>query len=352
MKTILILIFFIAINYLTFAQASGHLAPVRGSADHNDYHNLEPKGILDDQTILNLTIVTGSLTNTKLVATYFSTFGFLTITDQTKVHLKLHGTVAQFSQVFNTTFVEYHCEDNYNKMCFATTSEVYLPASLHSAIVGILGLEQVLKQKPHWRGEPRRAPRAAASYFLGSQAAQVYGVPASTGAGIKVGIITLGGYFKQSELNTFFSSNGLGTAPTINIVYVDGATQTLSDSNTAVENYLDVEIIASVVPQATITFYFGPNTGQGFYDVFNQAILNNNIVSASWGSAEYGNPGSYMNSFQTLFSTYSNVPVFIATGDDGAYISPSTTAISAGFPSSCPNAIGKKKGKNYFLKFF
>lgn len=34
------------------------------------------------------------------------------------------------------------------------------------------------------------------------------------------------------------------------------ATQDTKDSNSAVENYLDIEVIASGVPQATITLYF------------------------------------------------------------------------------------------------
>ena len=40
-----------------------------------------------------------------------------------------------------------------------------------------------------------------------------------------------------------------------------------------------------------------------------------------------------------MFAKYSNVPIFIATGDQGS-------AGGVGFPASCPNAIGE------FLKFF
>jgi len=270
----------------------------------------------------------------------------MTITEQNKIHLKLKASVAEFSQVFNTTFVEYKCLiNNYtNHVCFASTTEVFIPVSLHTAIIGILGLEQVLTFKPNYR-EVKNLNRASSSYsyFLGSQAAQVYGAPLSTGAGIKVGIVSLGGYFKQTDLNTFFSSNNLGTAPTINIAYVDGGVQNTGDIGSSGENYLDIEIISSVVPQAIITIYFAPNTNQAFYDVLTAAIQNNNIVSCSWGSIENVYPTSNLQMFQTLFSTYSNVPVFIATGDHGSYSTTSSSIGGTGFPASCPNAIGNKK---------
>ena len=96
-----------------------------------------------------------------------------------------------------------------------------------------------------------------------------------------------------------------------------------------------------MVPQATITFYFAPNIGiQQFYDCIYQAITNNNVVSLSWGSDEYNIPSSYSQTFQAMFAQYANVPVFIASGDSGAY-SQGSTIVAAGFPNNCPNAIGK-----------
>ena len=71
------------------------------------------------------------------------------------------------------------------------------------------------------------------SYFLGPQAAQVYGFPESDGADISIGIISFGGYFFQSDLDAYFAANSLGTAPSINIAYVGGATQNYSDPYSA-----------------------------------------------------------------------------------------------------------------------
>ena len=149
-----------------------------------------------------------------------------------------------------------------------------------------------------------------------------------------MGIVSFGGYFIQSDLDAYFAANSLGTAPIINIAYVGDATQDYTDPNSAMENYLDVEIIASVVPQANIAIYFAPNTRQDFYDCLNAALTQNNIVSVSGGYNEHDilSYTSFMESFQTLFSSYSNVPVFIATGDLG-----SSTGV--GFPASCPKSL-------------
>ena len=156
------------------------------------------------------------------------------------------------------------------------------------------------------------------------------------------GFRCLGGYFNQTDLNTFFNLNSLGKAPIINVVYVDGGKQNTNDSDSAGENYLDIEIISSVVPKATITIYFAPNTNQAFYDVLLTAIQKNDIVTCSWTSIEYNNPIYYLQIFQTLFSKYSNVPVFVASGDYGSYSASYSSDGGAGFPASCPNAIGKK----------
>jgi len=351
MKNFLILVFSILLIYVK-------AAPLMDSSFPN---SLEPKGSLDPQTTLTLTIVTGSLTNTHLVSDYYSSMSQITIYDRTKMHLKMKATVAQLSLVFNTTFVEYNCHviNLTHKLCFANTSDISIPVSLKNAIVGILGLEQIVSCKPSFvigqklsTFSSNAQSVSSFSYFLGSQVATDYGVPASTGAGINVGIISFGGYFTQSDLNTYFSNKGLGTAPTINIVFIDGGTLNFTDTNSALENYLDIEIIASVVPQATITVYFAPNGYTSFYyDNLYAAITQNNIVSSSWSFMEsqlISRLTGFLNSVQKLLSIYSNVPVFVATGDHG-----STGGV--GFPASAPNSIGKyfhSQLSFYIFKYF
>jgi hypothetical protein len=128
-----------------------------GSYSHKN-HKLAEIGLLDEETNLTLTIVTGSLNNSQLVADYYSSYGKnLTIYEQTKIHVKLSGKVSFLSQIFNTKFIEYKCDNHTEtkgaqrkrQKCYASNSEVSIPETLKSAIIGIMGLEQVLFMKPN-----------------------------------------------------------------------------------------------------------------------------------------------------------------------------------------------------------
>jgi kumamolisin len=295
--------------------------------------------------------VSNSITNRALVSSYFASFNSITVKNGTKRenNLKLKGTVEAFSLIFNTTFIEYTCLNYTGKRAtYAISSDVYIPQSLQSAIVGILGLETIVTQDNSFDCREIRSGRSfelmsaeQANLFTGHSAARIYGVPDGTGAGVRVGIVSLGGYFNQSDLQAYFDVNGLGTAPIISIVYVDGAVQNPNDFSGSLENYVDVEMISSVATQANITMYMGVNTNEGFYNVFSVALQNSDIVSCGWGKQEIYVTTSTAISFQTLFAAYSNVPIFVATGIRGSYVTWTNSSIGgAAFPASCPNAIG------------
>jgi kumamolisin len=266
------------------------------------------------------------------------------------MHLKLNGKVSFLSQIFNTTFVEYKCgNETASKKCFASNSEVTIPETLKSSIIGIMGLEQVLNMKPNFVANDEFKPAATSSYFIPTQVASIYGFPSGTGSGITIGIISFGGFFKQSDLQAYFTRFSLGTAPTINIVFINGAQLDYYDTKQySSENYLDVEIIASLVPSATITMYFAPNSFVGMYDALYAALSSNNVVSLSWGTYE-SKASSYWSIYKALLLTFSNVPIFVATGDNGS-------KDGIGFPASVPNAIGNRRSKIYpdqcFLNIF
>jgi len=143
----------------------------------------------------------------------------------------------------------------------------------------------------------------ASGYITPPLIAGVYGFPSSTGSGVKVGIISLGGGFLQSDLNSVFTDlyNGgsspevpSATAPTINLVSIDGANTTFTGSGSDQENTLDIYCIATLVPNATITLYVAPNSNQGFIDAVAKAVSDNvDVISISWGSSEFPFTGPY-----------------------------------------------------------
>ena len=333
------LIYILATSITFFLSSKPILVNLEGSYGHQE-HGLKKIDNLNNQLYLTLTIVTGSWSNTELVSKYYSSFEHIKIINKTEMDFKIEGKVLALSQIFNTTFVKYECPIASNsRVCFASTSEVSIPSQLKSSILGINGLEEVLTLKPNFvfgkkleNFETIIQASTDYQFFLPLQVAQVYGFPISNGADVRVGIVSLGGYFAQSDLNDYFNLTGLGSAPNINIVLINVAQFNYSDVDSSIENYLDVEIIASLVPEANVTFYFAPNTFQYFYDAIKVALQNSDVVSISWGTYE-SETSSYWASFKALLAQYSNVPCFIATGDDGS-------SIGVGFPASCPNAIG------------
>ena len=298
--------------------------------------NLVKTGDLSGNTNLTLTLTTGSLANSKLVSAYYSTVNSIKVLSQTNMYVQIQGTVTILSKVFKTSFVIYKCPTNTSsrstKTCFAANSTVSIPTSLKTAILGVIGLEQVLSLKTNYIIS-RRKTKASAN-LIGPDVANIYGFPNSTGAGVRVGIIAMGGYFLQSDLQSFFTQFGLGTAPTINVVFINGAQLDFNDKDSSYENYLDVEIIASVVPQANITFYFAPlNNFKNMYDALYAALQQSDVISLSWAHYEV-HTSEYWSSFQALFESFSNVPVFCAGGDEGS-------SIGVSFPASCPGAISE-----------
>ena len=74
----------------------------------------EPLGALNPSMNLTLTLVTGSLNNTQIVASYYEFIQGLTVFKRTDLDLKLLGSVQTLSRVFNTTFTEYKCSNDSN----------------------------------------------------------------------------------------------------------------------------------------------------------------------------------------------------------------------------------------------
>ena len=168
--------------------------------------------------------------------------------------------------------------------------------------------------------------------FNGATMASLYGFPRITnpGEGQKIGIVQLGGAYSQADLQYYFTQQGLGTAPIVNVVTLDGAT--MVDDDASVEVALDVQIIAAVCPMASINIYFAPNSMAGFYNAIEMAAQNNDCVSVSWGCDEVNVPIEYINTFQALIASC-NKPVFVASGDNGS------AGMNVGFPASVPSAI-------------
>jgi subtilase family serine protease len=192
--------------------------------------------------------------------------------------------------------------------------------------------------------------------------ATAYNVPTGTGAGVKIGIISLGGGFSQSDLDQSMADLGL-TAPTVTFVGVDGATNDYTaDPNSADgENALDLVCVAGMVPQANIVLYKGQN--RLFYDGFlpravdynknssfgntiQRAIDENcDVITISWGVSEvrYSNGvpiycGAFMEN-QFANAAAKSISVFVASGDYGSTADSGVNIVNVDYPSLSANVI-------------
>jgi kumamolisin len=200
--------------------------------------------------------------------------------------------------------------------------------------------------------------------------ATAYNIPAGTGAGVKVGIISLGGGFSQADLNQSMTDLGL-TAPTVTFVPVDGTTNDYSaDLDADGENALDLVCVAGMVPQANIVLYKGQNSSifyngfpafavdvnknSSFGNTIQRAIDENcDVITISWGNSEVfyfngvnGVPsycGAFMES-QFANAAAKGITVCVATGDYGSQarniIGTSVDNIlSIQYPALSPNVV-------------
>jgi kumamolisin len=260
----------------------------------------------------------------------------------------LSGTVAQFSAAFGVTLERYeHANGTYR----GRVGAVMIPDDLHGVVTAVLGLDDRPQAQPHFRMQrPNRNivyhATPAASY-LPTQIAELYGFPASTGAGQCIALIELGGGYRPADLQTYFAQAGIATPPTVTAVSVDHATNapTGSADGPDGEVMLDIEVAGAIAPGAHIVVYFAPNTDAGFLDAVTTAIHDTTnkptVISISWGGPESTWTSQATTSFDEAFqsATALGITVCVAAGDNGSTDGVTDGANHVDFPASSTYAL-------------
>ena len=216
-----------------------------------------------------------------------------------------------------------------------------VPTELDGIVTGVFGIDD----RPQAQPRIRFATEPAASYTP-VQVAQAYDFPpGATGVGERVGIIELGGGYDTTDLTAYFDGLGL-TPPSISSVSVDGGTNSPGvDTNADGEVMLDIEVIGSVAPSASIVVYFAPNTDQGFLDAVSTAVHETtnspSVISISWGGPEDSWTSQARTQMEQTLTAAGGLGVTVtsAAGDGG-----STDGVDDGqqhvdFPASAPHAL-------------
>jgi len=217
----------------------------------------------------------------------------------------LSGTVAQMSAGFAVELNRYQSPREAYR---GFDGAIHLPADLVDVVEGVFGLDN--------RQMARRASNlgpAAAVPLTPPRVASLYGFPATGAAHQTVAILELSGPtdnpntpscgFATSDVTSFLGSVGVTPSParTITSVTVDpsptspgnspfGNASNFTSTDPDIEVALDVEVVASVAPDADIVVYFTPATEQGWVDAVHAIVAdapnNPGVLSISWGWPE------------------------------------------------------------------
>jgi len=254
--------------------------------------------------------------------------------------VRLSGTVKQFEAAFAVQLLRYaHPRGDYR----GRTGSIQIPSELAGIIEAVLGLDNRPQAQPHFR---LRKHAAAATSYTPLQVAGFYGYPAGTGKGECVALIELGGGFRATDLQTYFSGLGVGSVQ-VSAVSVDQAENapTGSADGPDGEVMLDIEVVGAIAPAAHVVAYFAPNTDAGFLDAVTTAIHDQtnspSVLSISWGGAESTWTSQALTAMDSAFQAAATlgITVCVAAGDGGSSDGVAGGADHVDFPASSPYAL-------------
>jgi kumamolisin len=256
--------------------------------------------------------------------------------------VQLTGTTSDIQKAFGVALTQKTIDGIEHRV---REGGIYLPKALTGTVVAVLGLDNRPQAKPHFRvHRPQKKNAAASVSYTPVQVAAAYQFPAnSSGAGETIGIIELGGGYRQKDLTTYFKTLGV-PAPSITAVSVDNGKNAPSTATGADgEVMLDVEVAAAVAPGAKVVVYFASNTDQGFIDAITTAVHDTtnkpSVISISWGGPESSWTAQSMAALDAACQSAAALGITItaAAGDNGA--TDGGTGNNVDFPASSPHVL-------------
>jgi kumamolisin len=162
-----------------------------------------------------------------------------------------------------------------------------------------------------------------------------------------VGVIALGGGYKQSDLDAALTRMGRSPRTVIDRS-VGGVTNQFTDGTSLVEQEiaLDLQVLAGLLPAARIVVYFTANTYQGLADAIQQAASDDTnhprVLSISWGSPEFYWTDQRREVVCAALCDAARVGISVVTaaGDQLATCGMSDGKAHVWFPASSPYVLG------------
>ncbi len=270
--------------------------------------------------------------------------------------MKVTGTVAKMQRAFGVTLSHATIEGQTYRV---RDGSILLPSELQGYVVAVLGLDNRPQAKPHFRiyGGGAAAAETASTGFARPHAAspsgfspvqvgQLYQFPKGvTAAGQTIGIVELGGGFKQADLDAYFKTLGQKTPKVIAVPVGEGKNSPDGPNGADGEVMLDIEVAGAVASGASIVVYFASNTDQGFVDAIAQAVHDTknkpSVISISWGSAEVNWTQQAMTALDAACQSAAalGISITVAAGDNGSSDSVNDGKNHVDFPASSPHVL-------------
>jgi kumamolisin len=252
--------------------------------------------------------------------------------------VRLSGSVAAMEKAFGVTLQTLTTAAGTFRV---REGAIYLPEELDGHVLAVLGLDNRPQASPHFR---IAQPHATNVSYTPVQVGALYGFPAgATASGQTIGLIELGGGYRETDVTAYFKTLGL-TAPALTAVSVDGGTNTPGDANGADgEVMLDIEVCASIATGAKVAVYFAPNTDQGFIDAVSMAVHDTtnkpSVISISWGGPESSWTSQSTSALDAACQAAAavGVTITVACGDNGS--TDGATGNNVDFPASSPHVL-------------
>lgn len=236
----------------------------------------------------------------------------ITEKDLTAQMIKITGTVKQFSEALGVVFHWFTSTEGEPSLHY--NGVLSLPEEVELLITCITGLQKGLRRE---KRSKIQTLRSYAGGYSPEQVANVYHFPKGTGKGEVIGLIELGGEYKQEDIEQYFKTFNL-PMPEIAVV------GTPTGNNTPINNLevtLDIELAGGLAPEAKLVVYYGETINEAVKLALNDKLHKPSVLSISWALSELYCSPAEMEEYDILFDKASRmgVTVIAASGDHGAY---------------------------------
>lgn len=170
--------------------------------------------------------------------------------------------------------------------------------------------------------------------------AATYNIPESRGAGQKIGVLSFGGGWLQSDLDASLAILGMPPV-SVTTILLEGATGAFTNDASSAENLLDLYCVAAMVPDADITLYITGGSGVLAWANMLQRTIDDgcDVVSISWNRTETRTAVEMIGPVLQQAAD-AGISVFCSSGDWGSTpAGGSSPALYISYPSGDPNVV-------------